>query len=104
MFITSNDVSTIEKSQMYSEIISEGSLEVKSGNITKIDRGTVYFGDGTDEAIDTIIYATGYYYSLPFIDPEDGIIEWDSYCDSKIKDSELEQKQRKGFYLGPLYK
>ena len=97
VFVTSLDVSTLEKSQLYAEPISEGTLEVKSGNITKIDQGKVYFGDGSDEEIDTIIYTTGYYYSVPFIDPNDGIIEWDSCSDAKIKDSE-------GFYFGPLYK
>ena len=99
VFVTANNVSSLENSQLYAEIVSEGKLEVKSGGITKIDQDSVYFGDGSDEKIDTIIYATGYYYSLPFIDPKNGIIEWDA-CNS----SESESQCREGFYFGPLYK
>ena len=99
VFVTANNVSSLQNSQLYAEIVSEGKLEVKSGGITKIDQDSVYFGDGSDEKIDTIIYATGYYYSLPFIDPKNGIIEWDA-CSS----SESESQCREGFYFGPLYK
>ena len=105
VFITSRDASTLSKSEMYSELISEGSLKVKSGNIVKIDQDTVHFGDGSEEKIDTILYATGYYYSMPFIDPKDGIIEWDNLSESKlIEESEIESDCRKGLYFGPLYK
>ena len=51
----------------------------------------ILFGDGSQETIDTIIYCTGYHISLPFIDPDDDILEFESRDD-------------RWTYVGPLYK
>lgn len=91
VFITGRTTELIEKSDDLQEINDLGLLEVKKGNVVKINPNSVEFGDGTEEEIDTIIYSTGYKYSIPFIDPKDKIVEFDS-------------KQKDGYYFGPLYK
>ncbi|MDY6995613.1 MAG: NAD(P)-binding domain-containing protein [Actinomycetota bacterium] len=39
-------------------------------NIERLDGDTVHFVDGTSDAFDVIIYATGYNITFPFFDPE----------------------------------
>ncbi|CAI2366935.1 unnamed protein product [Moneuplotes crassus] len=91
VFITGKTTTLLEKSEDYKDIQDQNLLEIKSGNIAEIKEHSVVFGDGSEEQIDTIIYATGYKYSFPFIDPEQKIVEFDS-------------KGTEGFYFGPLYK
>ncbi|CAI2366913.1 unnamed protein product [Moneuplotes crassus] len=91
VYITGRTTELIEKSKDLQELNDMGLLEIKKGNVTRINPNSVEFGDGTEEEIDTIIYSTGYRYSIPFIDPKDKIIEFDT-------------KQKDGYYFGPLYK
>ncbi|CAI2366805.1 unnamed protein product [Moneuplotes crassus] len=91
VFITSRSTTLLEKSEDYKDIQNQNLLEIKSGNIDEIKEDSVVFGDGSEEQIDTIIYATGYKYSFPFIDPDQKIVEFDS-------------KGTNGSYFGPLYK
>ncbi|CAI2366978.1 unnamed protein product [Moneuplotes crassus] len=91
IFITSRSTTLLEKSEDYKDIQDQNLLEIKSGNITEIKKDSVVFGDDSEEQIDTIIYATGYKYSFPFIDPDQKIVEFDS-------------KRTNGCYFGPLYK
>lgn len=91
VFITGRHTAELEKSEDYAEIRERGLLQVKRGNVAQITKDSVIFGDGSEEQIDTIIYATGYKYCMPFFDPEDHIVEFDQGGD-------------RGFYLGPLYK
>ena len=90
--MTGRSTKIIEKSEYFAEISEKNLFEVKQGNISKITKNTVIFGDGSEEEIDAIIYATGYKYSIPFIDPKDKIIEFES------------EGENNGFYFGPLYK
>ncbi len=39
-------------------------------NISRLDRDTVHFDDGTSDVFDVIIYATGYNITFPFFDPD----------------------------------
>lgn len=91
LYITGKNTTTFEISEDYSEARENGRLKIRKGNVSKITEDSVIFGDGNEEKIDTIIYATGYKYCMPFFDPNDGIIEFDSKAD-------------RGFYFGPLYK
>ena len=57
VFITSKNCSKMDTSDDYKAIINEEKLCVKHGNVSKLESGKkVYFGDGTDETIDTIIF------------------------------------------------
>jgi dimethylaniline monooxygenase (N-oxide forming) len=47
--------------------LGHGDIEVKP-NIDRIDGDTVHFVDGSSEAIDVIVYCTGYKISFPFFD------------------------------------
>ncbi len=49
--------------------IGHGDIAVKP-NIARLDAGTVHFEDGSSEAIDLVIYCTGYKMSFPFLSPE----------------------------------
>ena len=62
------------------------------GGVKSFGKGKiVHFNDGTSEVIDTVIYATGYLTSLPFLtNNNDKIIEFD--------------EGDPGHYFGPLYK
>ena len=51
-------------------------------NVSKIKEESVIFEDGSELEIDTIIYATGYKYCLPFFDPEDKIVEFEDNTNS----------------------
>jgi len=55
--------------------IRHGKIGVKTG-IARFDGETVHFVDGTSDAFDTVIFATGYRISFPFFDPE--FIDWTS--------------------------
>ncbi len=44
--------------------------------LTCIDGTTVQFADGTRRTIDTIIWATGFHVSFPFLEP--GLLEWEA--------------------------
>ena len=74
-----------------SEQVENNQIEYKLSNIFKIKKKSVIFEDGSEENIDTIIYATGYLFCFPFIDPDDKIIEFD-------------KEGNRGEYFGPLYK
>ena len=80
-----------DKDKSFSEEVANSQIEYKLCNVTKIHKNSVTFGDGSEEDIDTIIYATGYKYCLPFFDPNDKIVEFEGGGD-------------RGFYFGPLYK
>lgn len=60
--LTSRNIGELSKSGDYKPFIESGMLDIKSGNISKIYPRSVLFGDGSEEQIDTIIYATGYKY------------------------------------------
>jgi hypothetical protein len=49
--------------------VSQGSISVKP-DVSRLESGSVVFADGSREKVDTIIYATGYKLSFPFIDRE----------------------------------
>ena len=91
VFITGRSTKLVDQPGDFSELQEKGLLEVIPGNISKINENKVIFGDGSEQLIDTIIYATGYKYCIPFIDPEDKIVEFSDSTD-------------RGFYFGPLYK
>jgi hypothetical protein len=54
--------------------LSHGNLLAKP-NIGTFDGANVVFEDGTREAIDHVIYATGYRWQLPYLD--EGLVGWD---------------------------
>ena len=81
----------MDTSDDYKAIISEEKLCVKHGNVSKLESGKkVYFGDGTEETIDTIIFWTGYKFCYPFFDPEDNIVDFN-------------ESEDRGTDFGPLY-
>ncbi|WP_436758343.1 NAD(P)-binding domain-containing protein [Streptosporangium sp. V21-05] len=47
--------------------LGHGDITVKP-NITRFDGDTVHFTDGSSEAVDAVIYGTGYKISFPFLD------------------------------------
>jgi dimethylaniline monooxygenase (N-oxide forming) len=49
--------------------VGHGDIAVKPG-ISSLDGETVWFDDGTSVHADTVVYATGYQVTLPFLDPE----------------------------------
>jgi hypothetical protein len=49
--------------------VQHGRITVRPG-IERFDGTTVYFSDGTSDAFDTILWATGFHASLPFLDDE----------------------------------
>ncbi|NRQ40081.1 NAD(P)-binding domain-containing protein [Nonomuraea sp. NN258] len=51
--------------------LGHGDITVKP-NISRFDRGTVHFVDGSSEAIDAVVWCTGYKISFPFLD--EGVI------------------------------
>lgn len=50
--------------------IQHGRIGVVGHGIERFDGNTVYFADGTSREYDSIIYATGFHSSLPFLDEE----------------------------------
>ena len=91
VIITGRRTERLEKSTDYKELIATGQVTLKQGGIKRFKGGkTVEFVDGTEEEIDTVVYATGYHYSFPFLTEDDGVIEFD--------------KENPGSYFGPLYK
>jgi hypothetical protein len=49
--------------------VQHGRITVRPG-IERFDGTTVHFSDGTSDAFDTILWATGFHASLPFLDDE----------------------------------
>ena len=93
VFITSKSILKLEKSDDYRDIIEDGRLVVKNGNVTEMMKDKqVVFGDGTQETIDTVIYCTGYKYWFPFFDSNDQLLDYNG--------SELDR----GTQFGQLYK
>ena len=91
VFITGRSTDKLEKSTDYTEFMKSGILTLKKGGLKRFKGGKIVeFVDGTEAEIDTVVYATGYHYSFPFLNEEDGIIEYD--------------KEEPGAYFGPLYK
>ena len=92
VFVTSRKISKFETSEDFKPLLDEGKLIIKKGNINEMkSEKQIEFGDGSQETIDTVIYWTGYQIWLPFIDPDDGLIEFDHHND-------------RWMYVGPLYK
>ena len=89
--LTSRDTSAVEKSDDYLPYIRDGKLTIRGGNVAVIKENSVVFGDGSEEQIDTIIYATGYKYSMPFFKKDDEIVTFEGDLD-------------RGLYFGPLFK
>jgi cation diffusion facilitator CzcD-associated flavoprotein CzcO len=50
-----------------------GRIESKP-NVARLDGDVVHFSDGSQEAVDVIIYATGYKITIPFLDPQ--VMNW----------------------------
>jgi cation diffusion facilitator CzcD-associated flavoprotein CzcO len=48
--------------------LRSGAVAIRTG-VTALDGATVVFGDGSSEAVDAIVCATGYRLSLPFLSP-----------------------------------
>ena len=93
VFITSKSVVKLEKSDDYKDLIEDGRLVVKNGNVSELMKGKqVIFGDGSQETIDTIIYWTGYKYCFPFFDPDDKLLDYEG------------DEWDRGTHFGPLYK
>ena len=90
VFVASKDTKMIQ-GVAEKEFVKDGTLEIKVSNVKKINPTSVEFEDGTTEEIDTIMYWTGYQYWLPFFDPADKIIDFDTGKD-------------RGYYFGPLYR
>ena len=49
--------------------LSHGDIRAK-GDITRLDGSEVLFEDGSSETIDLIVYATGYQWRIPYVDPK----------------------------------
>ncbi|MGE7386843.1 NAD(P)-binding domain-containing protein [Streptomyces sp. NPDC004126] len=47
--------------------LGHGGITVKP-NVSRFDGGTVHFTDGSSEAVDAVVYSTGYKISFPFLD------------------------------------
>ena len=77
----------VENSSDYKEHYESGRIVLKNG-LSKIDGSKLVFADGTEEEVDTIVYATGYKWNFPFLREDDGVIAY-------------EENQK---YYGPLYK
>ncbi len=58
---------TINSELLY--FIRHGKIMPRTG-ITKFEKSTVHFTDGTQEEFDTVIFATGYQVSFPFFDKD----------------------------------
>lgn len=58
---------TINSELLYS--IRHGKITPRTG-ITKFEKNTVYFTDGSQEEFDTVVFATGYQVSFPFFDKD----------------------------------
>ena len=54
--------------------LQHGDLTAKP-DVARLDGSSVIFTDGSSEEIDLVLLATGYRYSLPFLD--DGLLTWD---------------------------
>ena len=92
VIITGRRTEHLEKSTDYNEQINSGKLIIKKGGLQRFSGGKkATFRDGTEEEVDTVIYATGYLYSFPFLDgTADNLVEFDN--------------EAPGLYFGPLYK
>lgn len=92
VFVTGRRTQSIEKTTDYVPLFESGKLCLKKGGLKKFSGGkTVCFEDGTEEEIDLVIYATGYLYSMPFLENTgDEIVKFDP--------------ETQGTYFGPLYK
>ncbi len=53
--------------------LRDGSVLPRAG-IARIDGETVHFTDGSSEAFDTIIWATGFHHGFPFLDAS--VVDW----------------------------
>ena len=79
LFITSHKVSKFKTSDDFDSLVDSKKLIAKEGNVIKMMTDKqIEFGDGSQETIDTVIYCTGYQICLPFIDPEDNLLEFDN--------------------------
>lgn len=51
------------------DVVASGAIKMKP-NVARLEGSQVHFTDGSAEAVDTIIYATGYKVTFPFLDEE----------------------------------
>lgn len=56
--------------------LAHGDLEVR-GDIVRFDGDRVQFKDGTSEVMDLVLFATGYKYTVPYLD--EGLFQWKGY-------------------------
>ena len=93
LIVCSTRVAHIKEAEDFAPFIANGKLSFHQGRVAKIKEPNIAcFSDGSEEEIDTILYATGYSFKFPFFDYEkDKIITHD-------------EKEHRGAFFGPVYK
>jgi thioredoxin reductase len=93
VIICSRKVSHLRDSDDFKQYIREGRLSLHQGTLIEYkDQNVVRFSDGTEEEVDTVVYATGYKLKFPYFDQEtDKIIDHN-------------ENEHRGTFFGPLYK
>lgn len=77
--------------------IQHGRVKVRPG-IERIDGKTVYFSDGSSKEYDSIIWATGFHTSLPFIEKD--LLRWEEGAPVRYAGGILPEGVEKLFFVG----
>jgi len=93
VIVCSRKISHLQQSDDFKQHIREGKLSLHQGTLLEYkDQNIVRFSDGTEEEVDTVVYATGYKLKFPYFDQEtDKIIDHN-------------ENEHRGVFFGPLYK
>jgi len=92
VILCSRKTTHIKKSDDFKRFIEQGKLSLHQGKVLEFKEGQIAcFSDGTEEKVDTVIYATGYKLKFPYLEDEKGsLIDHD-------------EEAHQGVFFGPLY-